>query len=141
MIPADAVLMKGNANVDYSFVSGESTPVRKNKGEIIYAGGKQSGSAIELEIVNEVSQSYITQLWNNDVFKHKKNIERSFIHPWSRYFTVVLFSVAVVAAIFWAITDATKILPVVTAVLIVACPCSLLLSATFSSGNLLRDFG
>ena len=29
MIPADAVLMKGNANVDYSFVSGESTPVAK----------------------------------------------------------------------------------------------------------------
>ena len=88
MIPADAVLIKGNASVDYSFVSGESAPIRKNKGELIYAGGKQTGSAIELEIVNEVSQSYITQLWNNDIFKHKKNTEKSFIHPWSKYFTL-----------------------------------------------------
>ncbi|MEP7106406.1 MAG: heavy metal translocating P-type ATPase metal-binding domain-containing protein [Ferruginibacter sp.] len=141
MIPADAVLIKGNASVDYSFVSGESSPLRKNKGDLIYAGGKQSGSAIELEIMNEVSQSYITQLWNNDIFKHKKNIDSSFIHPWSRYFTSVLFSVAVIAAVFWAITDSSKLWPAVTAVLIVACPCSLLLSATFTYGNMLRIFG
>ena len=141
MIPADAVLIKGNAHVDYSFVSGESTPLQKNKGDLIYAGGKQSGSAIELQIVNEVSQSYITQLWNNDIFKLKKNKEQSFIHPWSRYFTAALFSIAIVTAIFWAITDNTKLLPAVTAVLIVACPCSLLLSATFTYGNMLRIFG
>ena len=141
MIPADALLTKGNAHVDYSFVSGESTPLRKNKGELIYAGGKQTGSAIELEIINEVSQSYITQLWNNDIFKHQKNKEQSFIHPWSRYFTLALFSVAICAAIFWAFTDTSKLLPAVTAVLIVACPCSLLLSATFTYGNMLRIFG
>ena len=141
MIPADALLIKGNAHVDYSFVSGESTPLRKNKGELIYAGGKQTGSAIELEIINEVSQSYITQLWNNDIFKHQKNKEQSFIHPWSRYFTLALFSVAICAAIFWAFTDTSKLLPAVTAVLIVACPCSLLLSATFTYGNMLRIFG
>ena len=141
MIPADAVLLRGNANVDYSFVSGESTPLRKNKGQLIYAGGKQSGSAIELQIVNEVSQSYITQLWNNDIFKHQKNKEQSFIHPWSRYFTAALFAIAIVTAVFWSITDTSKLLPAVTAVLIVACPCSLLLSATFTYGNMLRIFG
>ena len=141
MIPADAVLMKGNANVDYSFVSGESTPLQKNKGELIYAGGRQMGNAIELQIVNEVSQSYITRLWNNDIFKHQKNKAQSFIHPWSRYFTLGLFSIAFIAAMFWAVADPAKIWPAVTAVLIVACPCSLLLSATFTYGNMLRIFG
>ena len=141
MIPADAVLIKGRANVDYSFVSGESRPVPKNMGDLIYAGGKQCGSAIELEIVKEASQSYITQLWNNDIFKHKKNVATSFIHPWSRYFTATLFLVAISAAVYWTAVDATKILPAVTAVLIVACPCSLLLSATFTYGNMLRIFG
>ena len=141
MIPADAVLLKGNAHVDYSFVSGESTLLQKKQGDLIYAGGKQSGAAIELQVVTEVSQSYITQLWNNDIFKHKKNIEKSFIHPWSRYFTIALFTVAIIAAVFWSVTDSSKILPAVTAVLIVACPCSLLLSATFTYGNMLRIFG
>ncbi len=141
MIPADAVLMVGSANIDYSFVSGENAQVEKRKGELIYAGGKQMGSAIELEIIKEVSQSYITQLWNNDIFSNKKNAEKSFIHPWSRYFTMGLLSIAAATLIFWSIVDTTKILPTVTAVLIVACPCSLLLSATFTYGNMLRIFG
>jgi Cu+-exporting ATPase len=141
MIPADAVLMKGTANIDYSFVSGENAAVQKQKGELVYAGGKQTGSAIELEVIKEPSQSYITQLWNNDIFSNKKNAERSFIHPWSRYFTIVLFSIAAATCISWWIMDTTKILPAVTAVLIIACPCSLLLSATFTYGNMLRIFG
>lgn len=142
MIPADAILMKGTANIDYSFVSGENAAVEKKKGELIYAGGKQIGSAIELEIIKEASQSYITQLWNNDIFSNsRKNEEKSFIHPWSRYFTYVLLSIAFVTLIFWSLVDSSKILPAVTSVLIVACPCSLLLSATFTYGNMLRIFG
>ncbi|MCC6288947.1 MAG: heavy metal translocating P-type ATPase metal-binding domain-containing protein [Chitinophagaceae bacterium] len=141
MIPADAVLLKGDANVDYSFVSGENIPLQKRKGELIYAGGKQIGGMIELEVVNETSQSYITQLWNNDIFSDKKNADKSFVHPWSRYFTMALFTVAISTAIYWWINEPSKILPAVTSVLIVACPCSLLLAATFTHGNMLRIFG
>ncbi len=141
MIPADAILMKGAANIDYSFVSGENALVEKRKGDLIYAGGKQLGSAIELDVIKEASQSYITQLWNNDIFINKKNEEKSFIHPWSKYFTIALFSIAITTYIFWSFVDPSKVFPAVTAVLIVACPCSLLLSATFTYGNMLRIFG
>ena len=141
MIPADAVLISGNAKVDYSFVSGENTPVQKVIGETIFAGGKQMGSAIQLEIVKDMSQSYITQLWNNDVFNAPKNKSESFIHPWSRYFTMALFSIAAGTVIYWWVVNTANIFPALTAVLLVACPCSLLLSATFTYGNMLRIFG
>lgn len=141
MIPADAILMEGEGRVDYSFVSGENTPIEKKKGELIYAGGKQLGAAIELEVVNDVSQSYITKLWNNEVFHGKKNVEKSFIHPWSKFFTYALFTVAAGAAVYWWMVNPAHIWPAVTAVLIVACPCSLLLSATFTYGNMLRILG
>ena len=141
MIPADAIITFGEGNIDYSFVSGENAPLLKRKGELIYAGGKQLGAAIEMEVVNPVEQSYITQLWNNDVFNQHKNRDKSFIHPWSRYFTLILFLIAGSAALYWGIKDPSKILPSVTASLIIACPCSLLLSATFTFGNMLRHFG
>jgi Cu+-exporting ATPase len=141
MIPADAIITEGEGNIDYSFVSGENTPLLKRKGELVYAGGKQLGASIEMEVINPVEQSYITQLWNNDVFTQQKNRDRSFIHPWSRYFTIILFLIAGSAALYWGINDPSKILPSVTASLIVACPCSLLLSATFTFGNMLRHFG
>ncbi len=141
MIPADSIIISGIANIDYSFVSGEEVPITKKPGDLLYAGGKQIGGAIELEIVKAVSQSYITRLWNNEIFNSKKNNERSFIHPWSRYFTIAVFTIASFSVLYWWRYEPEKIIPVVTAVLIVACPCSLLLSATFTYGNMLRILG
>ncbi len=139
IVPADSILFLGKATIDYSFVTGESLPIEKSIGEIIYAGGKQTSGAIELEVVKEVSQSYLTQLWNNDTFKkNKEEIKSSFIHNISKYFTYTLFSVAIIASIYWGVNDSSKIWGAVTAVLIVACPCALLLSATFTNGNMIR---
>jgi Cu+-exporting ATPase len=40
--------------------------------------------------------------------------------------------------VYWYFNDPAKIWPVVTAMLIVACPCALLLSATFTNGHVVR---
>lgn len=139
LIPADGILTRGKALIDYSFVTGESAPVEKEMGEIVYAGGKQIGSNIELLVIKEVTQSYLTKLWNREeLSKDKKDEERSFVHLLSQYFTIILFSIATITAVYWAFTDSGKIWNAVTAVLIVACPCALLLSNTFTNGNILR---
>ena len=65
LIPADTILTKGDAVIDFSFVTGESSPVQKVLGEVVYAGGRQINEAIELEVIKPVSQSYLTSLWNN----------------------------------------------------------------------------
>ena len=141
MIPADAILLTEGALVDYSFVTGENAPIALQVGQMVYAGGIQKGRAIELEVVKPVGQSYITELWNSPLLQTEKNEERSFVHPWSQYFTIVLFTIAMASGIYWSIYDTHKILPAVTAVLIVACPCSLLLTVTFTYGNVLRWLG
>jgi len=141
LVPADAVLLRGEGFIDYSFVSGENTPVHKRPGELVYAGARQTGGRIELEVSRTVSQSYITQLWNNNETANRKNTDRSFIHPWSRYFTAALLTVAATGGVYWAFVNPANIIPAVSAALIVACPCSLLLSATFTFGNMLRHFG
>jgi P-type Cu+ transporter len=141
IIPADAILFKGYAKIDYSFVTGESKPIEKVLGEIVYAGGKQTGTSIELVVVKEVSQSYLTQLWNNETFKKEKTDEQSFIHRLGKSFSVLLLFLSVGAFIYWVPTDFQKALNAFTAVLIVACPCALLLSATFTNGNVMRIFG
>lgn len=139
IIPADSILFLGKANIDYSFVTGESVPVEKGIGEIVYAGGKQTGGALEMEVVKEVSQSYLTQLWNNDTFSKDKQDEKpSFIHQLSRQFTVALLTIALASSIYWWFHDPSVILHAVTSILIVACPCALLLSATFTNGNVLK---
>lgn len=138
IIPADAILSKGKASIDYSFVSGESIPVQKEVGEIVYAGGKQLGERIELVVVKEVAQSYLTSLWNKDVFKQEKK-QPTFIDTVSKYFTIVLLTLSASAALYWFLQGQPQLMwNALTTVLIVACPCALLLSATFTNGNILR---
>jgi Cu+-exporting ATPase len=141
MIPADAILKEGIALVDYSFVSGENAPIAFEPEALLYAGGVQKGRAIHVEVVKPVGHSYITELWNSPLLKQTKNATTSFVHPWSQYFTYVLFAIAFLTGLYWWAVDTTKILPAVSSVLIVACPCSLLLTVTFTYGNVLRWLG
>lgn len=142
IIPADSILMNGNGLIDYSFVTGESHPVHKVSGEMIYAGGRQKSGLIELEVIKEVSQSYLTQLWNNDTFNKKSASQfTNFSNTVSKYFTIVVLLVATIAAAFWYQASTSIAINVFTSVLIVACPCALALSTPFTLGNAMRIFG
>ena len=140
LIPADAILTRGNALIDYSFVTGESVPVTKEMGEIIYAGGKQLGGTIELLVIKEVAQGYLTSLWNKDAFKDDPINDRSFVHAISYWFTWAVFIIAFLAGLYWYFANSAIMWNAVTAVLIVACPCALLLSNTFTNASVLRIF-
>lgn len=142
LIPVDGILINGEAYVDYSFVTGESVPVVKKSGDKLFAGGKQTAGAIEMDVINTMEQSYLTQLWSNTVFnenqeKNIKNITDSI----SKYFTSVILGIALIAGIYWYFINPAIAFNIVTAVLIIACPCALALSAPFAFGNMLRIFG
>jgi len=140
IIPADSILLKGSAQVDFSFVTGESLPVEKVLGEIVYAGGRQLGGAIELEVLKPVSQSYLTKLWNNETFSIEKDTIGTFSGKASKYFSIVLLLIAAVSAAYWLFFDSSKALPAFSAVLIIACPCALALSSPFTLAAVLSIF-
>ncbi|WP_299224580.1 heavy metal translocating P-type ATPase metal-binding domain-containing protein [uncultured Psychroserpens sp.] len=142
LIPVDAILINGKARIDYSFVTGESKTVSKHSGDKLFAGGKQTSGVIEVEAIKSVEQSYLTQLWSNDVFnKSKEDHFNTLTNKISKRFTIAVLSIAVIATSYWLFTDASKAMNVFTAVLIIACPCAIALSAPFTFGNLLRIFG
>lgn len=142
LIPVDAILINGNANVDYSFVTGESESVHKASGDKLFAGGKQTSGVIEVEALKSVEQSYLTQLWSNDVFnKNKEDAFTTLTNTISKRFTIAVLSIAILATSYWMFVDMSKAMNVFTAVLIIACPCAIALAAPFTLGNLLRIFG
>ena len=141
LIPADAILMSKSASIDYSFVTGESVPVEKVSGDKLFAGGRHLGSPVEVQVLKPVSQSYLTQLWSNDVFsKHSDGFD-TITNRISQYFTPVLLLIAFAGFGYWAFINLDTAFNVFTAVLIVACPCALALTAPFTLGNVLRIFG
>jgi Cu+-exporting ATPase len=142
LIPVDGILISPKTALDYSFVTGEAIPIEKKSGDKVFAGGKQMGGIIEMEVLFSVSQSYLTQLWSNDVFQKKIDQKhKSITDKVSQYFTPALLFLAFGSLIFWLFINAYLAFNVFTAVLIVACPCALALTAPFTLGNVLRIMG
>ncbi|MDR7370638.1 heavy metal translocating P-type ATPase metal-binding domain-containing protein [Flavobacterium aquidurense] len=142
LIPVDGILISEKAEIDYSFVTGEAVPITKKSGDKVFAGGKQIGKVIEMEVLHSVSQSYLTQLWSNEIFQ--KNVDqkhKTITDKISRYFTPILLLIAFAGFGYWIFFDANTAFNVFTAVLIVACPCALALTAPFTFGNILRIMG
>ncbi len=141
LIPADARLISESCQIDYSFVTGEAALVTRLAGEIIYAGGRLTGPGAEFQVVKDVSQSYLTRLWNNEAFKKENSVLDSLTDRVSRYFTAVIVVIATAAGLYWLPMDIHRALNAFTAVLIIACPCALALTAPYTLGTALRFFG
>ena len=142
LIPTDGLLLKGNARIDYSFVTGESEPVRKAIGEKLFAGGRQTGGTIQLTVTKKVAQSYLTQLWNEDTFqKDTKTTTSQLANKVGRYFTMVILTIAFATLAYWLPQDIPLAINAFTAVLIIACPCAVALSIPFTFGNAIRILG
>lgn len=141
LIPADSILTRGKAFIDYSFVTGEALPVPRETGELLYAGGRQTGERLEVLVIKEVVQSYLTHLWNQEKKEPIETDKGSFVHFVSRYFTLTLIIIAIITGMYWYMNDPSRLWPAVTSVFIIACPCALLLSHTFTNGNIIRILG
>ncbi|HEY5909986.1 MAG TPA: heavy metal translocating P-type ATPase metal-binding domain-containing protein [Verrucomicrobiae bacterium] len=140
LIPADSELIHGSALIDYSFVTGESEPVARAKGDRLYAGGKQLGEMIEVEMVKDVSQGYLASLWDHAAFgKQSRRDLETVTNRYSRRFTGAVMAIALSAGVFWCLSgQAARGLKAFTSVLIVACPCALALAAPFALGTTQR---
>ena len=142
LIPADAILLRGEARIDYSFVTGESEPVEKASGDYLFAGGRQQGGPLVVELRKPVANSYLTELWNQDVFtKPTASTLRPLSDQVARYFTVVILAISLLTALYWYVHNPGVVINAVTSVLIVACPCALALSVPFTFGHALRWLG
>ena len=139
IIPADSELLSNEARIDYSFVTGETDPVIIKKGKKIFAGGRLLGKAIELTILKEASQSYLTQLWN----KEGSNDDNwnSLTNTVAKYFTVIILFIASITLFYWLMIDPFHAVSSFTAVLIIACPCALALAAPFALSTSMTIMG
>ncbi|MCW5899196.1 MAG: heavy metal translocating P-type ATPase metal-binding domain-containing protein [Flavobacteriales bacterium] len=143
LIPVDGVLLAGTGNIDNSFITGEPLTVRRNPGDTIRAGGRQRGATIELEVLRPFQQSHLKRLWeeHSGSGAAQRPAMPKLIDGVAQRFTVAVILISVVSGFYWAGRDMDMVWPVVTAVLIVACPCALALSMPFTYGHTMRLLG
>lgn len=150
VVPADADLLQ-DAKVDYHFLTGESEPIPMACGERCYGGGRILESPVRLRVAKRLGTSYLASLWERDALREEvlgaavspqkaRPKLRQATDRLSRWFTPIVIVLALFSAVLWWPAGPAKALEVLTAVLIVACPCGLALAAPFALGHALRFF-
>jgi len=141
LVPVDVILRDGVGHIDNSFITGEPLATRKSVGETIRAGGRQRGAVIELEVLRSFADSRLKKLWAEQSRTLDRPVMPRLIDSVARRFTIAVLLISLGAALFWWGKDPAQVWPVVTAVLIVACPCALALSMPFAYGHTIRLMG
>ena len=140
LIPVDGKVIEGISAIDTAFITGESQPEDVFVGDDVPAGAKVAGGALTIEVTRALDQRYLTSLWSEDTDGHRP-IWTALTDRLGRSFTGVVLGLSAVSALVWAFIDPSRIVLVVTSILIVACPCALALSVPFSLGNTVRWLG
>ncbi len=123
-IPVDAVLRKGITAVDESSITGEPMPREKAAGDAVYAGTLNQNGVVEIEATRVGEDSTLGKVIQlvSMAESHKPRAVK-LIDRYARWFTPAIIACAVVA---WQLTgEASK----AVTVLIVGCPCALILAA------------
>ena len=141
LIPVDAELIKGVAKIDNSYVTGESIPIEHSINSKIYAGGKQLGESIYLKVIRPFDQSKLSRIWTNSKKAEEHTSFSKMTDKVSSWFTPIILLVTLIAGIYHFQHGIGSAVEVMSAVLIVACPCALALAAPFTFGHSIRWMG
>lgn len=142
IIPCDVELLDDEATINTSFITGEADLIKLKKGDKIYAGSKLVGSGRKLKVISTTDRSKFAAIWNNKTIRsEKKSVALEREHKLTRFFLVAVFIVALIGGVIWFFKDPYRIPEIITAILVVACPCALALSFPFVYGNTMRKFG
>lgn len=127
--PADGQLLSAETSADESLLTGESTPVHKNLGDVVVAGSYNLGATVEMRVdyLGESTQYGQIVKLINQAATEKPRLSQIADRIATPFLVMVMFSAALAAALLWS-TDKAQALMTAAAVLIVTCPCALSLA-------------
>ncbi len=122
-IPVDGRITSGMSWIDQSAVTGESAPAEKGVGDEVFAGTLNTNGALELAVERLGSDTTLEQIIH--LVEHAEAAKAPVERLADRYAGYFVPAVLVAAALtYWATRDLSRSV----AVLVVACPCALVLA-------------
>ena len=127
-IPVDGEVVEGHTSIDESMLTGESIPVEKRMGSLVYAASINGNGMIHFKATKVGSDTALAQIIKlvEDAQGSKAPIAQ-LADIVSGYFVPVAFAIALLSALAWLISgqSITFSLTIFISVLVIACPCAL----------------
>ena len=139
-VSADGIITQGDSSLDDSPVTGESIPVAKTVGDKVFAGSINMEGALQVQVEKTAADNTIARIIELvEQAQASKAPTARFIEKFSRYYTPTVMAIAALVIIIpplvlggeWATWLYRGL-----ALLLIACPCALVLStpAAIASG-------
>lgn len=132
----DGEVIKGSSSMDQSPITGESIPVEKAPGDIVYAGAINGEGALEIKVTKAASDTTVARIIRmvEDAQQQRAPAQR-FVDAFARYYTPAVMVLALVLAVCppllfaqpWDVWIYRALV-----MLVIACPCALVISTPVS---------
>lgn len=128
-VPADGVLLDGEARFEESLLTGESGAVHKSVGDAVYAGTVNREAPVRMRITRTGPETRLSQLTRlvEEAQSHRPRLARVADRIGSRFVVSLLF-VALLVYAGWRLHDPSRAFEVTLALLVISCPCALSLA-------------
>ncbi|WP_421332387.1 heavy metal translocating P-type ATPase [Aeromonas veronii] len=143
-LPADGIIVEGQASLNESMLTGEQLPLLKQPGEQVYAGTINTDAPLQIRVSHRIEESRIAQIMRlQDHALDDKPAIAQMADQLSRHFILVLLIIAAAVWTFWHFHQPDQAFWVTLAVLVATCPCALSLATptalTSATANLTRN--
>ncbi len=132
-IPSDGIVIDGKSSVNESAITGESMPIEKSVGEPVFGGGINNEGILQIRIDKAYEDSSLARILHLvQEAQDTKTPTELFINKFARYYTPLIMAIAALVMLVPPLLldgDWKTWLYQGLAVLIVGCPCSLILSS------------
>ena len=135
-IPLDGEVISGNSSVNQAAITGESMPVEKSSGDLVYAGTVNGEGSLTVRVTKPASESTLARIIQlvGEAEENKPPTQR-FVDRFAAIYTPAVFAVAMLVALippllfqqpwhFWIYRALV--------LLVISCPCALVIATPVS---------
>jgi len=135
-IPLDGIVLSGNTTVNQAPITGESMPVNKNVKDPVYAGTVNQDGAIEIEATKTASDTTLARIIRMiEDAQSRRAPSQQWVDKFAYYYTPAMMILATAIAVFPPLlfsADWSDWIYRGLVILVIACPCALLISTPVS---------
>lgn len=131
-IPLDGEIISGKSSVNQAPITGESMPITKQPGDLVYAGTLNERGSFQFKVTKASGDTLLARIGKTvEQAQAQRAPTQRFVDQFAKYYTpfMVLFalSVAIVPPLIWSAPFYLWVYKALT-LLVIACPCALVIS-------------
>ncbi|ARN84785.1 4-deoxy-4-formamido-L-arabinose-phospho-UDP deformylase [Candidatus Nucleicultrix amoebiphila FS5] len=131
-IPLDGIVLKGRTSVNQAPITGESIPVEKNKGDIVFAGSINERGSFEFKVTSQTNETLLAKIIRAvQQAQSERAPTQRFVDQFAKYYTPTIVITAILIAFLPTFIWQAPFYPwfyKALVLLVIACPCALVIS-------------